>query len=157
MTEHNPIINIADAELKGGGNGAKFVHRSARLAPAIGLETLGCTLTVVPPGRRAYPYHAHSLIEEMCFVLEGSGTLRHEGAEYPVRAGDLIASPCGSAHQLINTSDADLKYLAISSNMRADVVLYPDSGKVGAISGAFPKALRHFTRLDAAAGYYDGE
>jgi uncharacterized cupin superfamily protein len=157
VSEQTPIIRIDSADLKPGGNGAKFVNRMARLAPKIGLKTLGCNVVVVPPGKRAFPYHAHSLIEEMFLVLEGSGTLRHEGKEYPVRAGDLIASPCGAAHQLMNTSDSDLKYLAMSSNALADVVLYPDSGKVAAVSTAFPKTLWHVSKLSSAAGYYEGE
>jgi uncharacterized cupin superfamily protein len=157
VNEVNPIINIDAAELKPGGNASKFVNRTARLAPKIGLRTLGCSVVVVPPGKRGFPYHAHSLIEEMCFVLEGTGTLRHEGVEYPVRAGDLIASPCGTAHQLVNTSESDLKYLAMSSNSLADVVLYHDSGKVGAVSGAFPKTLWHFSKLNSPAEYYEGE
>lgn len=157
MSDQTPIINIDAADLKPGGNGAKFVSRTARLAPKIGLKTLGCSVVVVPAGKRAFPYHAHSLMEEMCFILEGQGTLRHDGKEYPVRAGDLIGSPCGVAHQLVNTSDAELKYLAMSSNALADVVLYPDSGKVGAISRAFPKAVWHFSKLSSAVEYYEGE
>jgi uncharacterized cupin superfamily protein len=157
VSEQTPIIHIDAAELKTGGNGAKFANRTARLAPKIGLKTLGCSVIIVPPGKRAFPYHAHSLIEEMCFVLEGNGTLRHDGTEYPVTAGDLIASPCGAAHQLVNTSDSDLKYLAISSNALADVVLYPDSGKIAAVTAAFPKTIWHFSHLSSSTDYYEGE
>lgn len=157
MSEGKPTINLADAPMKLGGNGGKFVHNSCRLGPKIGLKTLGCGLYVLPPGKRGFPYHAHSLIEEMFYVLEGSGTLRHDGQEYPIRAGDVIASPVGKPHQLVNTSDADLKYLAISSNVLADVVIYPDSNKVQAVSGAFPKTLWHVTKLSDATDYYSGE
>jgi hypothetical protein len=41
VNEVNPIINIDAAELKPGGNASKFVNRTARLAPKIGLRTLG--------------------------------------------------------------------------------------------------------------------
>ena len=157
MNEQFPIVNVADAELKPGGNGAKFVNQGARLAPNIGLKTLGFSVYVVPPGKRAFSYHAHSLIEDACYILEGSGTLRHEGSEYPVKAGDLLASPCGTAHQLVNTSDADLKCLAISANQLADVVLYPDSGKICAVSKVFSKDVWHFSKLSSGSGYYDGE
>ena len=157
MCEDKPTINLADAPMKLGGNGGRFVHNGCRLGPKIGLKTLGCGLYVLPPGKRGFPYHAHSLIEEMFYILEGSGTLRHDGQEYPIRAGDVIASPVGKPHQLVNTSDADLKYLAISSNVLADVVIYPDSNKVQAISGAFPKTLRHVTKLSDATDYYAGE
>jgi len=157
MMTPSPIVDVSAEALKPAGNGSKFENRGARLAQKIGLKKLGCSVYVVPPGKRAFPYHAHSLIEEMFFVLEGSGTLRHDGQELPVKAGDLIAAPCGTAHQLVNTSDSDLKYLGISANEIADVVLYPDSQKVGAYSGAFGNNLRHLTRLESATDYYDGE
>ena len=111
---------------------------------------------MVPAGKRAFPYHAHSLIEELFVVLEGSGTLRHDGQEFPIRAWDVVSSVIGKPHQIVNTSNADLKYLAISSNELADVV-YPDSNKVQAASGAFGQTLWHVTRLSDACDYYAGE
>ena len=157
MAETTPIVNIDSVATRLGGNGSKFVHQSARLGPQIGLRDLGCSIYVVPPGKIAFPYHAHSMLEELCVVLEGTGTLRHEGVEHPIKAGDVIASPCGAAHQIINSSAANLKYLVVSSNAIADVVLYPDSSRIGAISGAFGKSVWHFTKTSLATGYYDGE
>ena len=47
-----------------------------------------------------------------------------------IRAGDCISCPAGTqiAHQLANTGDEDLVYLAIGRN--DEVCVYPDSGKV---------------------------
>jgi len=157
MSDSSPIANLADLRLKEGGNSGKFAYRSARVGPIIGLQKLGCCVYVVPPGKRALPYHAHSLIEEMFVVLEGSGTLRHEGQELPLRAGDVVSARVGKAHQIINTSDGDLRYLAISANENADVVMYPDSNKVLAVSGAFGKSLWHITRISDATDYFAGE
>ena len=69
----------------------------------------------------------------------------------------MIASSVGKAHQIINTSEKELKYLVISNNEDVDVVMYPDSNKVGAVSAAFGKTLWHFTRLTSAIEYYEGE
>lgn len=157
MTDPNPIVNLADVALMPGGNGGKFVRQGGRPGPQIGLKKLGCGLFVVPPGKRAFPYHAHSLIKEMFAVLEGSGTRRHNGNEFPTRAGDVISSSLGKAHQIINTSTTDLRYLAISANEGADVVLYPDSDTIQAVSGAFGKSRWHVTRLSDATDYYAGE
>ena len=157
MSEIRPIMNHADAPTKTGGNGDKFAFTQCRIGPLIGLQKLGCSLYIVPAGRVAFPYHAHSIMEEMCVILEGTGKLRQEGQEYPIRAGDVIASQVGKAHQIINNSAEDLRYLVVSNNEPVDVVLYPDSDKIGAISSAFGKTLWHFTRRDAATGYYDGE
>ncbi len=157
MTAMKPITNLAEPLTQSGGNGTAFEFTYRRLGAAIGLERLGCSVYVVPPGKRAFPYHAHSLIEEMFVVLEGSGTLRHEGQEYPLRAGDVIAAPLGRAHQIVNTSDQDLRYLAVSSNVSADVVVYPDSNKVLAYSEAYDEKLWHMTRRTDAIDYFDGE
>ena len=152
-----PITNHTEPLTHSGGNNAAFEFRYRRLGTAIGLQKLGCSVYVVPPGKRAFPYHAHSLIEEMFVILEGSGMLRHEGREYPLRAGDVIAAPLGQAHQIVNKSDRDLRYLAISSNESADVVVYPDSNKVLAYSEAFGEKLWHMTRRTDATDYFDGE
>src|SRR5436190_23141417 len=68
-------MNLADAPTKSGGNGSKFDFKQCRIGPAIGLQKLGCSLYTVPPGKRAFPYHAHSLIEEMCELLPVPRTL----------------------------------------------------------------------------------
>ena len=39
-------------------------------------------------------------------------------------------------HHIINTSDAPLKYLSISTQTRPEIVEYPDSGKYLASAGA---------------------
>ena len=70
-------------------------------------------------------------------MLEGEGTLRHAGEEYPLRAGDFICSPAdpNEPHQIINTSERELSYIALSTQETADVMQYPDSGKYGVWQG----------------------
>ncbi len=157
MKDNNLITNLSEPLTDAGGNGRKFEFRRRRLGESIGLQKLGCSVYVVPPGKCAFPYHAHSLTEEMVIVLEGSGTLRHDGREYPIEAGDVISAPVGEAHQIVNISGEDLRYLCISTAETVDVVTYPDSGKVGAYSEAYGETLWHMTRLGDATDYYDGE
>ena len=101
------IINLSAAQLGPVGNGARFAAEFASLGSLIGARKLGVSLAVVPPGKRAFPRHAHHVNEEMMYVLEGHGTY-HAGAETaPIKAGDLIAAPPGdgtTAHQIENTS-----------------------------------------------------
>lgn len=56
MTQ-NRILNNADAKLADNGDGKDFMAKIARMGPALGSTGLGCTLTVLPPGKRAYPFH----------------------------------------------------------------------------------------------------
>lgn len=161
-----PIANLADLELKEAGQGEHFASRMASIAPAIGAQQLGCRLTVVPPGKCAWPHHNHHANEELFVILSGSGTLRYGQRRYAVRDGDVIACPAGgpeTAHQLINDGEQELRYLALSTMHAPDVMEYPDSDKVGVLAGSAPggakeqRRLSHFTFRKDAVGYWDGE
>ncbi|MEQ5817165.1 cupin domain-containing protein [Marinobacter sp. NFXS11] len=157
MTNEKVVTNLDAANFSSKGDGGKFQFKHARIGAMLGLKKLGCGLFVVPPGKCAFPYHAHSTMEEMCIILEGEGTLRQNDTEQPIRGGDVIGSGLGDAHQIINTSDSDLRYVVISNNENVDVVSYPDSDKILAVSGAFGKPLWHITKRESGTDYYDGE
>jgi uncharacterized cupin superfamily protein len=162
-----PIINLADVHLERYAHGDKFEVRDGAIASRIGARLLGYSLLVVPPGKRAYPFHNHHVNEEMFLILEGQGVLRVGDRELPIRKGDVIASPPGgrdTAHQIINTSDTDeIRYLAVSTMIPSEVVEYPDSDKVavyvGSASGADPgkRTFSHRGRLGPQLDYWDGE
>jgi len=160
-----PILNIDDAELMdfASPNG-KFASKLGRMGPALGAEKLGAMLTIVEPGKRAFPFHVHHAIEEMFFVIEGEGEYRFGEETYPIRKGDLLAAPTGGperAHQIVNTGNAPLKYLAVSTMENMDVVEYPDSGKFLSFSSedGNPQTarVRFIGRQDMSLGYFDGE
>ncbi len=159
-----PILNLEDIQYTQFGSGNRFEASRGPVSTEIGGEKLGYAVIRVKPGKRAWPYHAHRVIEEAFFILEGRGTLRHAGEEYAIRAGDFIAAPADpeQAHQIINTSDADLVYIAISTQAMTDVVHYPDSGKYGVWSGdirdpSAPGNFRIFARVETGVDYWDGE
>lgn len=154
------VVNLDELELEHGARGAKFEWRSARIGPRLGAKDLGYSYDVVPPGKRACPFHSHRAEEEMFLILKGAGTLRYGAETRRVRAGDVICCPTGgpeTAHQLVNDSDEDLAYLSVSTMAPAEVCEYPDSGKIGAFGGASPGRLRHMTTADAAVDYWKDE
>jgi uncharacterized cupin superfamily protein len=156
------VVNVNDVPLSDRGNGKQFAVKWGRVGPLIGLSGLGCAVHAVPPGKSAFPFHRHHVMEEMFFVLSGEGHYRFGEEKYPVRAGDIVAAPAGSkAHQLINTGAGDLRYLGISTTSGVEVVDYPDSGKVGITAGVKNSDIatatyRGMGRM-TAADYYDGE
>lgn len=161
-----PIINIDEVELSERNHGESFMAEMGSMAPHIGAQKLGCRLIVIPPGKRAWPFHSHHANEEMFFILEGVGEYRFGDKTYRVRAGDLLGAPIGGAehaHQLINSSQSPLKYLALSTMIETDVMEYPDSNKFGAFAGSAPggeKERRQFSAFsptDATVGYWHGE
>ncbi len=163
MSKPPPIVNLDDVTLESHGHGENFQASMGAVAARLGMEKLGCRLVVLAPGKRAWPYHLHHANEEMFVILDGTGTLRYDGTRYPLRAGDLVAAPTGpgTAHQIVNTSDGELRYLAISTMEEPDVAEYPDSGKIAAIAGA-PPGRRPYPVFfvaprDAATDYWAGE
>ena len=162
MSEPRRIVNLADVPLTDSGNGKSFQARIGRIGRMLGSGGLGCTLTVVPPGKRAYPFHRHHVFSEMFYVLSGTGEVRLNDRRLPIRAGDVIANPAGGeAHQIINTGREELRYLAISDNDEVDVVDYPDSGKMAVAAGIKERdfstaTYRAFGRV-APADYFDDE
>ena len=131
----------------------------ARLAAGTAAVGLGMAIDILAPGKRGCPYHLHHAQEEAFVVLEGRGTLRVAGEMLEIKAGDVAFLPAGPdyPHQIINTSDAPLKYLSISTMERPEVVEYPDSGKYLASAGAPGEGLRRMARLGEDLDYWDGE
>jgi len=159
-----PIININELEFSEFGKGDKFKAGRADVSSGIGAKKLGYAVVRLQPGKRAWPYHSHYVAEEMFYVLEGKGTLRHADKEHPIQAGDFICSPADpdQPHQIINTSDEELSYIALSTLEHTDVFLYPDSDKYGVWHGKTrdpgdPGSFLVFARKDTAVDYWDGE
>jgi uncharacterized cupin superfamily protein len=157
-----PVINLADVPLSDRGNGKTFVLKYGRVGPTLGLSALGCALHVVPPGKKAFPFHRHHVMDELFFIVSGEGQYRWGNDMLPVKAGDLVAAPAGTkAHQLINTGAGDLRYLGLSSMSSVDIVDYPDSGKIGAAAGIENGDFKSATYTGMGrlipASYFDGE
>ena len=132
-----------------------------RLARGTAATKLGISHDIVAPGMRACPYHFHYAQEEAFVILQGAGTLRVAGEMLAVKAGDTVFIPPGPdhPHQLINTSDAPLEYLSISTKDSPELVEYPDSGKYLATATRDGDACG-FARMHRAQDdldYWDGE
>jgi uncharacterized cupin superfamily protein len=136
-----------------------------KLGATTGARALGCTINRIPAGQGSWPCHYHTANEEAVYVLQGSGRLRVGNREFPIAAGDYAALPVGeqSAHQIANDSDEDLVFLCLSTMVEPDVVVYPDSGKVGVFVGTAPggppedSKLKKFFPADANVDYWEGE
>jgi len=137
-----------------------FVAKRARLSRQTGAVSLGLSLWEVPAGEAAYPYHFHLSEEELVIVLEGRPSLRTPEGWRDLEPGEVVAFLVGEegAHQLVNRTAEAVRFLAFSPSGMPDVVLYPDSGKVGAFERKPDgSGLRAMFRMDDAVDYYDGE
>jgi uncharacterized cupin superfamily protein len=159
------ILNVENVSPIKLSQGEQYEAEFFPLGAQLESRKLGFNVAVLPPGKRAFPYHAHRGNEEMFFILEGEGSVRIAGETHKIRKGDAISLPPGpdSAHQIINDSAAPLRYLAVSTMVLPEVVEYPDSGKLGITAGTQPRrpvgpdTLRHFTRVRDGVDYWEGE
>jgi uncharacterized cupin superfamily protein len=132
----------------------------SRLGRQAGAERLGLSLWELPPGEAAYPYHYHLTEEELLLVLDGRPTVRTPDGWRELAQGDVLAFPRGErgGHQLMNPTKDVVRFLAFSSSGEPDVVMYPDSGKLGAFE-RLPDGggLRAMYRMSDTVDYHDGE
>ena len=154
------IRNIHQVPLSHDQREPLYDSRGARLAEGTAAQKLGASVDILAPGKRSCPYHLHHAQEEMFIVLAGGGTLRVAGELLPITAGDVIFIPPGPAypHQIINTSEAPLHYLSVSTRESPEICEYPDSGKhqawsVKAGDTTFSTRQRSGQNLD----YWEGE
>ena len=67
---------------------------------------------ILPPGS-SIGYHTHETSSEIIYILSGTGKVRVEGGEEPLKAGDCHYCPKGHEHSLINDGTEDLEILAM--------------------------------------------
>ena len=101
MTEKT-VINIDEVPLVDRGNGKQFAVKWGRVGPLVGLNSLGCAVHVVPPGKKAFPFHRHHVQDELFFVVSGEGKYRFGETTVPVRSGDIV--PRRPARKRTNSS-----------------------------------------------------
>lgn len=122
------VVN-AIAELDAIGEGELFANATS-LSQETGLSgRFGCNLEVPPPGTRSsggtatlflplgtnfmpcvfQDPHAHSLEDELVYIVSGNGLVWLNGHVHSVREGDAVGFPGGTgiAHNFINDSNAN--------------------------------------------------
>jgi mannose-6-phosphate isomerase-like protein (cupin superfamily) len=102
------IVNRASATV------VKTRHGS-ELRPLMDRTTSGitqCSLAeeVLPPGRAVTP-HLHHELEEIYYILEGSGVMTVGDEQCEVADGDAIFVPRNQRHSLANTGDQPIRLL----------------------------------------------
>jgi uncharacterized cupin superfamily protein len=149
------IRNVHDAPRRAFERPPLYRSSYAGLSDGTAARKLGAGYDVLAPGHRVCPYHLHHAQEEMFVILEGQGTLRVADQLLPLRAGDVVFIPPGPEypHHILNTSDAPLKYLSISTQERPEVCEYPDSDKIVVLGRGREGSHRRADGRD----YWDGE
>lgn len=102
------------------------------LGDPTGLKRLGVHLIRIPPGKESFIPHAHAVMEEFVFILEGSGEVVLDGVAHPVGPGDFVGFPTdGVVHSVRSVGPGDLLYLTAGERSSAgvEVAEMPTIGK----------------------------
>ena len=119
--------------------GGKYAVSFKGISEALGREPVSLDLAKrhpfdlewnrVPPGKRNFPYHAHSAQWELYLVISGKGRVRHKEGTSDVAPGDAFIFAPDEPHQLINPGPEDLIFYVLADNPIGESAYYPDSGK----------------------------
>lgn len=112
-----------------------------RLAPVGGLTEMGASHVVLKPGAWSSQRHWHDHEDELLIMLTGEAVLVEDDGRTVLRPGDVCAWAKGvtNGHHLINESDADCSFVAISAGDRNGTGAYPDIDMTFSSEGYFRK------------------
>jgi uncharacterized cupin superfamily protein len=107
---------------------ARVAGREKRvLGDLFGLRNFGVNLTRLAPGAASSLRHRHTKQDELVYILEGHPTLVTDGAETPLAPGMCAGFAAGgTAHHLLNRTEAVVVYLEMGDRTPGDEATYPD-------------------------------
>ena len=128
-----PVVNVLEIAARAADPNAAAGsrYRSAHVGPLLGSDRLDGTVVEVDPGEASEPYHHVCGREEWLLVLAGSPTLRHEGGEDRLAAGDVVCfveGPAG-AHRLLNRDEPVARGLFVITTGLPVNAWYPETGR----------------------------
>ena len=143
------LLSLNPSEWSHGQMREGYRWRAASLSKLVGCERIGGTVYDLGDGERTFPYHFHHAMEEWLLVLDGTPTLRSQGYERELRAGDVVCFPTGpqGGHQVRGPGVV----LILSATRSPEVIEYAESGKVGV------RPPGKIFRAADAIDYWEGE
>ena len=108
VNDHMIVINRDEAEIIRTPHGSELRPLVDRTTSKI----TQCSLAeeVLPPGCSVSPHH-HLELEEIYYIVSGSGLMKVGDEERQVVPGDAIYVPRGSRHTLINNGTEHIRLL----------------------------------------------
>jgi uncharacterized cupin superfamily protein len=120
------------------------------LGDAFGLTSFGVNHTTLAPGAWSALRHAHTVQDELVYVLEGNPTLVTSDGESLLAPGMCVGFKAGSgnAHHLVNHTDKDVVLLEMGDRNPGDAATYPDDDVQAALD---ENGKWRFTRKDGSS------
>jgi uncharacterized cupin superfamily protein len=123
------------------GSEWEFAHEGVAMASVTqsgGAELLGATVYELQPGARWAQLHVHYANEELIVVVAGAPTLHTLEGSRELATGEVVVCRRGrsGAHRLENRADDPARVLIVSTMLMPELVEYPESGRVFAMTEA---------------------
>ena len=115
-------VNVADAAAwhsERFGTSARFEDRPNRPFPEFGIN-----VRVLEPGQPNALYHRENA-QEVALVLSGECLAIVEGEERPMKKGDFLFAPSGTAHVIVGAGDGPCSILMAGTRKDPEYLLYP--------------------------------
>lgn len=105
------------------------------LGDVFGLRNFGVNLTRLAPAAISALRHAHTVQDELIYILEGHPTLITDAGETQLAPGMCAGFRAGSgdAHHLQNRTTSDVLYLEVGDRNAGDQGSYPDDDIAAAL------------------------
>ena len=142
------IVNVADAPAT---LSERFGAKCGFEGAAARFPEFAINVRVLAPGQPNCLYHREDS-QEAFLVLSGECIAIVEEQERPMRAGDFLYTPSGTAHVIVGAGDGPCSVLMVGTRKDPEELLYPVS----------PVAARHGASVeqetpDAEVAYGDEE
>ncbi len=109
MTKQNPNLALWQDDDREG-------ESKVFLAAQLGLTATEISRTVHLPGKGLGFVHAHRRNEEVYIITQGHGWLYIDGAEIPIREGNVFRIACDGKRALRAADDSKLVYYCIQAD-----------------------------------------
>jgi len=124
------IVNVAEAR----GMRSERFGGAVRFEGESQFEAFGINVRVLEPGQPNCNYHRESQAEAF-LVLAGECVAIVEEQERPLKKGDFLYAPPGTAHVFVGAGDGPCAILMVGTRVQPEEVEYPVS-EVAARHGA---------------------
>ncbi len=156
MNNEIVIINRDEALKKEKNIGSEFHHFKQEITKRDKFDQAYVAIYTLPPNKKTYPMHYHVSNTEAFYIISGKGKVLTQTTEHEVKKGDVIVFPPGEkgTHQIINNTNEELVYIDFDTQNSPDVVVYPNSEKVGVI---IRNQSADFFKSKDKVDYFEGE
>jgi mannose-6-phosphate isomerase-like protein (cupin superfamily) len=96
--------------------------------PGTGSERLDMHVNVLRPGAAVGPYHLHTEVENVYYILEGKVRIVLDGVAYEPSPGSAVFIPSGVPHSATNIGDSEARLLEIYAPPNRDFVWVSEDG-----------------------------